>query len=59
MLLQDAGREDLVQKFPKNIGTAIGIELRDSTQTLAGTNDTKIVAGMTFNVTLGKFNGVL
>lgn len=43
-----------MEKLPKNIGTAIGLELRDNTQALSATNSKKIKAGMTFNVALGR-----
>ena len=52
---QDKGQADLVDKMPKNIGTAIGIELRDNSQALSATNQKLIKAGMTFNVALGEF----
>lgn len=41
--------------MPKNLGAAIGIELRDNTQTLSATNEKIVKAGMTFNVSLGEF----
>jgi len=52
--VQAQGQSDLVDKLPKNLGTAIGLELRDSTQALTPTNSKKVKAGMTFNVALGK-----
>ena len=53
--LQEKGHADLVEKLPKNLGAAIGIELRDNTQALSATNDKPVKAGMTFNVALGKY----
>lgn len=54
-ILQDKGHADLAEKLPKNVGAAIGVELRDNTQTLSATNDKVVKAGMTFNVAVGKY----
>lgn len=51
---QDKGHAALADKLPKNLGTAIGIEIRDNTHTLSATNEKVVKAGMTFNVALGK-----
>ena len=40
--------------LPKNVGTAIGLELRDSTQALNASNTKGVKAGMTFNVAVGE-----
>lgn len=40
--------------LPKNVGTAIGLELRDSTQALNASNTKLVKAGMTFNVAVGE-----
>ncbi len=53
-ILQDKGHVDLAERLPKNVGAAIGVELRDNTQTLSATNDKVVKAGMTFNVAVGK-----
>jgi nucleosome binding factor SPN SPT16 subunit len=54
IILQDKGHADLAEKLPKNLGAAVGIELRDNTQALSPTNEKRVKAGMTFNVALGK-----
>jgi nucleosome binding factor SPN SPT16 subunit len=51
--LQDKGHADLAEKLPKNLGAAVGIELRDNTQALSPTNEKPLKAGMAFNVALG------
>lgn len=48
--------EALASKLTKNIGTAIGLEIRDNTQALTPTNETILKAGMSFNVVLGLNN---
>lgn len=53
-LLQAKGQEALVERLTKNVGTAIGLELRDSTQALNATNTKPVKPGMTFNVTVGE-----
>ena len=50
---QDKGQGALVEQLPKNVGTAIGLELRDNTQALNATNEKIVKAGMAFNVSLG------
>ena len=42
-----------MERVPKSVGTAIGLELRDNTQALNAANDKVIKAGMAFNVSLG------
>ena len=44
--------ENLASKLGKNVGTAIGLEIRDNTQVLSLANDKILKAGMTFNVAL-------
>ncbi len=51
--MQDKGHADLAEKMPKNLGAAVGIELRDNTQALSPSNENPVKAGMTFNVALG------
>jgi nucleosome binding factor SPN SPT16 subunit len=51
--LKEKGQHHLVEKLPKNIGSIIGLELKDNTQNLSATNDKVVKAGMTFNVTVG------
>jgi hypothetical protein len=50
---QAKGQEALLGSLTKNVGTAIGLELRDSTQQLSATNSKPVQAGMTFNVAVG------
>lgn len=54
MGVQDKGQGHLVEKLPRNVGTAIGLELRDSTQALSPNNSKPVKAGMAFNVTVGE-----
>ena len=51
---QAKGQQSLVEKLTKNVGTAIGLELRDTTQQLNATNTKPIKPGMTFNVAVGE-----
>ena len=44
----------MVEKLSKNVGTAIGLELRDTTQQLNAANTKPVKAGMTFNVAVGE-----
>jgi hypothetical protein len=37
------------------VGTAIGLELRDTTQALSATNTKPVKAGMAFNVAIGEW----
>lgn len=37
------------------MGTAIGLELRDTTQALSATNTKPVKAGMAFNVAIGEW----
>jgi nucleosome binding factor SPN SPT16 subunit len=53
-VLKTKGEERLLAKMPKNVGHAIGLELRDNTNALSASNDKVVKAGMTFNVSLGK-----
>jgi len=46
-----------VERLTKNVGTAIGLELRDTTQQLNATNTRSVKAGMTFNVAVGEWQG--
>lgn len=50
--LQEKGQGALVEKLPKSIGTAIGLEVRDSTTPLNATNEKLVKEGMTFCVCL-------
>lgn len=52
--LQAKGQDALVDKLTKNVGTAIGLELRDTTQQLNTSNSKPVKAGMTFNVAVGE-----
>ena len=54
---QAKGQEALVERLTKNVGTAIGLELRDTTQPLNATNTRPVKAGMTFNVAVGAWRG--
>ena len=54
--VQAKGQEALVEKLSKNVGTAIGLELRDSVQPLNASNNKLVKAGMTFNVSVGESN---
>ncbi|GAB4820394.1 hypothetical protein N2152v2_007440 [Parachlorella kessleri] len=47
------GQGHLVEKLPRSLGSAIGLELRDSTQQLSANNAKPVRAGMTFNVVVG------
>ncbi|EFN58683.1 hypothetical protein CHLNCDRAFT_140286 [Chlorella variabilis] len=51
--LKAKGQDALVDKLTKNVGTAIGLELRDTTQQLNTSNSKPVKAGMTFNVAVG------
>jgi len=44
----------MLANFPKNIGSAIGLELRDNAHTLQASNDKIVKPGMTFNVSIGE-----
>ena len=46
----------LLPHLPKNFGFAIGIEFRDGTMVLNGTNTTPFRAGMVFNLSVGLHN---
>lgn len=52
-LHQAKGQGALVERLGKNVGTALGLELRDSSQALSPTNSKPVQAGMTFNVAVG------
>ena len=52
---QAKGQGALVERLGKNVGTAIGLELRDSSQALSPTNAKPVQAGMTFNVAVGEW----
>lgn len=45
-----AKKPELEKNFPKNIGAAVGIELKDSNLTLSGKNGRALKDGMTFSV---------
>ncbi len=51
--MQARGQGHLVEKLPRSLGSAIGLELRDSTQQLSANNAKPVRAGMTFNVVVG------
>lgn len=51
--MQAKGQEAMLGSLSKNVGTAIGLELRDSTQQLSASNSKPVQAGMTFNVAVG------
>lgn len=55
--MQAKGQELLAERLTKNVGTAIGLELRDTTQQLNATNSRLVKAGMTFNVAVGGCRG--
>lgn len=46
----------LLSHLPKTLGFAIGIEFRDSSLVLNGTNNTPFEAGMVFNLSIGLHN---
>lgn len=46
----------LLQHLPKNLGFAVGIEFRDATMLLNGTNSTVFKPGMIFNLSVGFHN---
>ena len=48
-----AGRPHLEKKLTKNVGTSIGLEFREGSLSLNGKNETRVRAGMTFNVAVG------
>lgn len=52
--LQEKGQAALVERLGKNVGAAIGLELRDSQQQLSATNSKPVKAGMAFNVSVGE-----
>lgn len=45
-----ARKPDLEKSFPKNIGAAVGIELKDANLTLSGKNGRALKDGMTFSI---------
>jgi nucleosome binding factor SPN SPT16 subunit len=50
--LEANGQAALVPRLAKNVGTALGLELRDSTLPLSAANAKPVRAGMAFNVAL-------
>lgn len=44
----------MIARMPKSIGTAIGLEIRDNTQSLSSQSHVVLKAGMAFSITLGK-----
>lgn len=42
-------------KMPKSVGTAIGLEIRDNTQSLSSQSNVILKAGMAFSITLGEY----
>lgn len=48
---------DLENKFVKNVGAGVGIELRDSNMLLTGKNGIVLKSGMTLSITVG-FTGI-
>jgi nucleosome binding factor SPN SPT16 subunit len=51
--LQKNGHDDLIQKLPKNLGFAQGLEFRDSTLTLSAKNGVTFKPGMVFCLAVG------
>lgn len=51
--LTDAGREDLVQCLPKNLGFSTGAYFREGSLALSEKNNITFKAGMTFNLAIG------
>lgn len=51
--LQKAGRDDLVEKLPKNLGFAQGLEFRDSSLLLSPKNTVSFKQGMVFCLAVG------
>ena len=47
---------DLASKLGKNVGTAIGLEIRDNTQSLSDSSKFVLKAGMAFNISLALNN---
>jgi len=44
----------MIAKMQKSLGTAIGLEIRDNTQSLSSQSNIILKAGMVFSITLGK-----
>lgn len=53
--LKSKNMSQLVEKMPKNVGYVVGLELRDGTNALNVSNVNEVKAGMTFNVSIGKW----
>ena len=51
--LQKSGREDLIEKLPKNLGFAQGLDFRDSALTLNSKNGVTFKQGMVFCLAIG------
>jgi nucleosome binding factor SPN SPT16 subunit len=51
--LQKNGQEDLIQKLPKTLGFAQGLDFRDSTLTLSAKNGVTFKQGMVFCLSVG------
>ena len=51
---QDEGQSHLVDKLTKTVGFGMGLEFRESVNSLSATNSTPVRAGMVFNVSLGE-----
>ena len=47
---------ELLNHLPKSLGFALGLEFRDSSMLLNGTNTNKFTAGMVFNLSVGLHN---
>lgn len=47
---------ELLNHLPKTLGFAVGLEFRDSSMLLNGTNPNKFVPGMVFNLSVGLHN---
>lgn len=53
--MQDEGQGHLVDKLTKTVGFGMGLEFRESANSLSATNSTPVRAGMVFNVSIGAF----
>lgn len=53
-LCQDKGQPELAERLGKDVGSVIGLELRDRSLPLSPSNDRPVAPGMTFNVSIGE-----
>lgn len=53
VFFQDEGQGHLLDKLSKTVGFGMGLEFRESANTLSATNSNPVRAGMVFNVSLG------